>query len=82
MTSTVPEPAETPAVDPRPCQRLRSKKYFFLTRAPRSADDLLDGSRTLWCSATQQAIGPDSALVTALDCRVGRGCFRGERIEA
>lgn len=62
--------------DLTPCRLLRSKKYFFLTSAPRSGEELLDGSCALWCETTQQAIGPDNGLVEVAGCVRGRSCYQ------
>ncbi len=58
------------------CDHLRSKRYFFLDRAPQSAADLLDGSNDCWCERTMQKIGPDHDLVHPEDCTAARACFR------
>jgi hypothetical protein len=66
--------------DPRdraPCAELRSKRYYFLERAPASVAELLDASNDCWCARTSAHIGPDGDVVAPeLCCWPERGCFR------
>ena len=55
------------------CELIRSKKWYFLQAPPATEEDLLDASGHCWCEETGQALGPDSELVNAQDCRAGRG---------
>lgn len=69
----------SPAFELSPfCSQLASKKLCFRTSPPQTAEDVLDASRHVWCRRTQQALGPDGAVVDVEDCRSGRSCF--ERI--
>jgi len=58
------------------CRDLRSKRWFFLERAPRSNEELVDGSCALWCGRTGLAVGPHNAVVDAELCTPARACFR------
>lgn len=57
------------------CRNLRTKKSFFLTRPPRTADELLEASGHCWCSCTGHAVGDDGEVADTEDCIVGRQCF-------
>ena len=70
MTERI-EDVQTPV-----CADLRSKKWFFLERPPRTPADLLDGSCALWCERTGLAVGPHNAVVDAELCTPDRRCFR------
>ncbi|HVS11692.1 MAG TPA: hypothetical protein VMS76_17625 [Planctomycetota bacterium] len=63
--------------DQPPCAELRSKRYYFLERAPASVADILDASNDCWCARTSAHIGPDGDVVAPeLCCGPERGCFR------
>lgn len=57
------------------CAHLCSKKAYFLLGPPRSAEDLLDASRQVWCRRTMEAVGPDDRLANPEGCRATRSCF-------
>ena len=56
------------------CGLLRSKRYYFLKRAPRASEDLLDASNDCWCARTQMRLGPDGDPSHPDDCRPARRC--------
>ena len=58
------------------CSQLRSKKYYFLGRAPLESAELLDASNDCWCAVTHDRVGPDLDGVHPDDCRASRTCFR------
>ena len=58
------------------CAELRSKKYFFLERAPMSAAKILDNANDCWCNKTCDRLGPDGEQVHPDACRSERACFR------
>ena len=58
------------------CAELRSKKYFFLERAPLESAEVLDASNDCWCALTHDRVGPDLDGVHPDDCRASRTCFR------
>ena len=67
-----PDPRDQP-----PCAELRSKRYYFLERAPASVAELLDASNDCWCARTSARIGPDGDVVASeLCCGPERACFR------
>lgn len=77
MTERIDPAAAAPVSPLGPlCSELRSKKWHFLERPPRSSEELLDGSGHCWCAETMMSIGPDSELVDPDDCRSSRTCFR------
>ncbi len=57
------------------CERLRSKKYYFLNTIPTTEDELVDASNHCWCAETQQAVGPDGFVVVPEDCKSARPCY-------
>ena len=57
------------------CERLRSKKYYFLDSIPETEEQLIDASGHCWCSQTTQSVGPDGFVVLPEDCRPGRDCY-------
>ncbi len=57
------------------CEKLRSKKYYFLDTIPMSDDDISDASNHCWCGQTKQAVGPDGDLVMPEDCTPSRSCY-------
>ncbi len=57
------------------CVHLSSKKASFLTRPPRTPEDLLDASQHVWCRKTMEAVGPDDELADTQCCRADRPCF-------
>ena len=57
------------------CGSLRSKKFFLLDRLATKAEDYLDGANHVWCTHTQEVIGPDNARVTPERCTPGRSCY-------
>jgi len=57
------------------CGSLRSKKYFMLDRLATSADEYLDAANHVWCSETQEVIGPDNGRVDPHNCCPGRACY-------
>ena len=70
------QPASPPSAPVSPfCAALRSKNFYFLESAPRSAQELLDGSNRCWCLRTMQAMGPDGEQVDPQGCQAGRTCF-------
>ena len=58
------------------CGSLRSKKFFMLDRMAVSEDDYLDAANHVWCSETQEVIGPDNRQVFAHRCAPGRACYK------
>ena len=58
------------------CAALRSKKYYFLSRAPLESAEVLDASNDCWCAATHDRVGPDLDSVHPDVCRAARSCFR------
>ncbi len=58
------------------CERLRSKRYYFLQQMPTEVGDLRDGSGRCWCRETMQAYGPDGEMARPEDCTPGRACYR------
>ncbi len=54
------------------CERIRSKKYFFLETIPMTEEDI---GCVCWCAQTNQAVGPDGHVVLTEDCRPGRDCY-------
>ena len=56
------------------CERLRSKKYYFLEAVPQTEDEIVDASGHCWCSQTMQSVGPDGHVVLPEDCGPGRNC--------
>ena len=72
--------ADNDANEPTPiqsqyCGRLRSKKFFMLDRLATSAEDYIDAANHVWCSETQEVIGPDNGLVLPDECNSGRSCY-------
>ena len=57
-----------------PCAELRTKRWFFLDRPPRSGAELLDASNHCWCAVTASSLGPDGDVVDPLDCTPARAC--------
>ena len=58
------------------CQELCSKKIMLREGLPLTDADVLDASAAVWCSLTQQVLGPDRKDAHPEDCRKGRACFR------
>jgi hypothetical protein len=58
------------------CAELRSKKYYFLERAPMSSEEVLDASNDCWCAVSHDRIGPDLESVHPDICRAARKCFK------
>jgi len=58
------------------CGSLRSKKFFMLDRIAVSEDDYLDAANHVWCSETQEVIGPDNKHVFPDRCTPGRTCYK------
>ena len=57
------------------CGSLRSKKFFMLNGIATSADDYIDAANHVWCSHTQEVIGPDNKVVFPDRCTPGRSCY-------
>ena len=76
MANEVVEPnTKTASIESPYCRSLRSKKFFMLDRLASSADDYLDAANHVWCSKTQEVIGPDNKRVTPDTCTPGRSCY-------
>jgi hypothetical protein len=57
------------------CGSLRSKKFFMMDKLATSADEYLDAANHVWCSETQEVIGPDNQRVDTDRCVPGRSCY-------
>ena len=57
------------------CGSLRSKKFFMRDQLAKSADDYIDSANHVWCSETQEVIGPDNQPVEPDKCGPGRSCY-------
>jgi hypothetical protein len=68
-------PLEAAPVQSTFCGSLRSKKFFMLDRLATSAGDYLDAANHVWCSETQEVIGPDNRRVSTDNCTPGRACY-------
>jgi hypothetical protein len=65
-----PSPVQSPY-----CGSLRSKKFFMRDQLATSADDYIDSANHVWCSETQEVIGPDNNRVEPDKCGPGRSCY-------
>lgn len=70
-----PDDRPLPVVQSPLCERIRSKKYFFLETLPTCEDDINDASNHCWCSETMHAVGPDGYVVNAEHCKASRECY-------
>ena len=57
------------------CGSLRSKKFFMRDQLATSAEDYIDSANHVWCSETQEVIGPDNRRVEPDMCGPGRSCY-------
>ena len=74
--STEPNIAASTSLQSPICAELRSKKYYFLSRAPLESSEVLDASNDCWCAVTHDRVGPDLDSVHPDVCRAARTCFR------
>lgn len=55
------------------CRRLRNKGMFIDTEPDPTVPSMSDGF--VWCSHTQNCLGPDGKVAHTEKCRSGRGCY-------
>lgn len=75
MANEVETNVETVEIQSPYCRSLRSKKFFMLDRLATNAEDYLDAANHVWCSHTQEVIGPDNKRVSPENCTPGRSCY-------
>jgi hypothetical protein len=58
------------------CRRLRAKSMFVEVEEP---DPSVEGTYEglVWCSHTQNCLGPDGQVADGDSCKPGRGCYEG-----
>lgn len=60
----------------RPCRRLRSKGMFIeVERRPEDEKLPAMSDGFVWCTHTQNCLGPDGDVADPESCRPGRPCY-------
>ena len=66
-------------IQPSFCKHLRSKDLYLNLPFHPSGMESSEGA-PCWCMQTQQALGPDGALVNRTDCMPGRACYETDEL--